>query len=431
MTFNLKDNWPVFAVLIILLSALAATALLRPHGTGGSTSGSEYRNGPANTSVSAKEAVDLAALPATANSDAVVVSQLAPQDARSQNDAIPFAADALRPAPPFRFRGSAQDRTRARDCLALAAMAEAGGGDADQRAVMQVILNRTRHPAFSNTVCGVVFEGSERRTGCQFTFTCDGSLARTYAPSRWQAARQRADAMLGGAVFSKVGNATHYHTDWVFPWWSPKLDKIAQVQTHLFFRWRGFWGTLASLNQRYNGGEPDPIGLRREATSVDREGLELVANDMEAVATVTGDRPVDGSPAPGVHFITVSPGTRARDVLARARELCPATGFCQVYGWGPGDTRPATLPLSNEARETLRFSFVPARASSAEAVFFDCTMFPGSPPGTCLPRAVPRNTTPLPARSNDIPRPKPAPTLDPPAEAPTLKADEGGKLIEQ
>ena len=431
MSFDLKHNWPVVAVLVILLAALSATALLRPPSTMYQASGAGSRDPVTGRLAGPAAAEDLAALPATANSDAVVVSQLAPQDARSRNEAIPFAADRLRPAPPFRFRGSSQDRVRARDCLALAAMAEAGAGDADQRAVMQVILNRTRHPAFSNTVCGVVFEGSERRTGCQFTFTCDGSLARTYPATRWQAARKRADAMLDGAVFAAVGNATHYHTDWVFPWWSPKLDKIAQVQTHLFFRWRGFWGTLAALNQRYGGGEPDPIGLRREATSVDREGLELVAVETDVVTTLTGDRPDDGSPAPGVHFITVTPAMRAREVLQRARELCPGTAFCQVYGWSPGDPRPVSLPLSNEARAALRFSFVPERPGSSEAVFYDCSMFPGSPPGTCLPRAVPRNTAVVKPRSGDSPRPKPAPTLDPLPETPSLKADDAGQLIEQ
>ena len=89
------------------------------------------------------------------------------------------------------FSGNAADRARARDCLALAAMAEAGYGDADQRAVMQVILNRTRHPGFANTVCGVVYQGSNRKTGCQFSFTCDGSLARRYSDAAWRAARAR------------------------------------------------------------------------------------------------------------------------------------------------------------------------------------------------------------------------------------------------
>ena len=50
--------------------------------------------------------------------------------------------------------------------------------------------------------------------------------------------------------------ATHYHTDWVFPYWSPKLEKLARVETHLFFRWPGTWGGKGALRMAYRGGEP-------------------------------------------------------------------------------------------------------------------------------------------------------------------------------
>ena len=66
---------------------------------------------------------------------------LASPTIRARNAAVAFAPEGPGRAPPFAFRGNGIDRVRARDCLALAAMAEAGGGDPDQRAVMQVILN--------------------------------------------------------------------------------------------------------------------------------------------------------------------------------------------------------------------------------------------------------------------------------------------------
>ncbi|MGJ3626051.1 cell wall hydrolase [Sphingomonas sp. MMS24-JH45] len=91
---------------------------------------------------------------------------------------------------------------------------------------MQVVLNRLRHPAFPKTVCGVVFQGAERSTGCQFTFTCDGALARQPSPLAWDRARKVAAAALAGAVYRPVGYATHYHTDWVVPYWSePRQDR--------------------------------------------------------------------------------------------------------------------------------------------------------------------------------------------------------------
>jgi hypothetical protein len=393
MTRSWRENWPAFAAGGVLAATLVAVAVLAPEPPTEPAAGNEA-NVPAFPAIANDSVVrELAALPAGASDDDVIVSALPPEDARARNAAVPFITAKLKPAPPFRFQGSERDRLRARECLALAAMAEAGAGDPDQRAVMQVVLNRARHPAFANTVCGVVFEGSERRTGCQFTFTCDGSLARSYSASRWQAARQRADEMLAGYVYAPVGNATHYHTDWVYPWWSGELDKLARVGTHLFFRWRGFWGTPAALNARYDGGEPDPIGLRREAERVDRTDLVLLQDDPDAVTSflAAGSDLSDAgaAPPPGVHFITVEPGARPSSLIGRGRDLCPGNAYCQVFGWAPGDARPRTLPLSGEARRSLRFSFLAGRRGGADAVFFDCDLFPGAPPGTCLPASRP------------------------------------------
>ena len=98
----------------------------------------------------AASATPLAALPARASDAPVIAAPTsAPADAKAHNLADPFSAEKLIPAASFRFTGSTQDRARAADCLALAAMAEAGADDAGQRAVIQVVLNRVRHPAFA------------------------------------------------------------------------------------------------------------------------------------------------------------------------------------------------------------------------------------------------------------------------------------------
>ncbi|WP_306096990.1 cell wall hydrolase [Qipengyuania flava] len=330
--------------------------------------------------------------------DTVVLSELTATDARARNAAVEFAAVGPGTPSPFRFDGSAADRLRARDCLALAGMAEAGGGDSDQRAVMQVILNRVRHPAFARTVCGVVFEGAQRPTGCQFSFTCDGSLARRYSDAAWRAARDRAEQMLGGATHAPVGNATHFHADYVYPWWSDQLDKVAQVGPHIFFRWRGFWGSGKALSARYGGEEPDPLQLRQTALATAAASpLPSLVESGEAVRSITaqtgpsaaGQGPATSdaaSPAPGVHFVIVGSGDAPAQLVERARSLCPGTRYCQVYGWDrPGDI-PSALPLSREARSTLRFSFLPERAANPETVYFDCRLFAQPEVGRCLPK---------------------------------------------
>src|SRR3546814_17214212 len=90
---------------------------------------------------------------------------------------------------------------------------------------LPIVLNRVRHPAFPKTVCGVVFQGSERSTGCQFTFTCDGALTRRFSDAAWDRARDIAKAALTGHVAKAVGYATHYHTDWVVPYWSRSEER--------------------------------------------------------------------------------------------------------------------------------------------------------------------------------------------------------------
>ena len=333
-------------------------------------------------------------LPATGE-DTVILSQLAADDAQARNAAVGFAEAGPGKATPFSFRGSSADRARARDCLALAGMAEAGGGDGDQRAVMQVILNRVRHPAFAKTVCGVVFEGSQRPTGCQFSFTCDGSLARRYSDAAWRASRARADEMLAGAIDATVGNATHFHANYVYPWWSDKLDKVAQVGPHIFFRWRGFWGTRNALSARYGGGEPDPLRLQETALTVATANpLPTLMQGGEAVRSITtemvnqtteGGDATPSSPGAGIHFVLVSPSDAPAALVDKARSLCGSEGYCRVQGWSDANNIPAKLPLTEEARRSVRFSFVSASANAAEAIFFDCRTFPASDVGTCLP----------------------------------------------
>ena len=106
--------------------------------------------------------------------------------------------------------------------------------DIGQRAVAQVVLNRVAHPAYPNTVCGVVYQGSQRKTGCQFSFTCDGSFARRPNTMFWERARQVALAALGGYVHRPAGLATHYHTVQIYPYWAPSLNYLGKIGAHRF-----------------------------------------------------------------------------------------------------------------------------------------------------------------------------------------------------
>jgi spore germination cell wall hydrolase CwlJ-like protein len=163
-------------------------------------------------------------------------TKLTPEQARAANAAIPFVPGPLRPARPYYFHGTPAAREQAVQCLATAALYEAGEDAAGQKAVIQVVLNRVRLPQYPKTVCGVVYQGASLPTGCQFSFTCDGSQTRRTEHAGWPAARLAARRALAGYVFRPVGTATHYHTDWVVPYWVDSLAKIAQLHSHIFYR---------------------------------------------------------------------------------------------------------------------------------------------------------------------------------------------------
>ncbi|WP_242139490.1 cell wall hydrolase [Sphingomonas sp. TREG-RG-20F-R18-01] len=170
----------------------------------------------------------------------------------------------VHPAAPFSTaHASASDRGRAVQCLTAAVYYEAGGEPvAGQRAVAQVILNRVRHPAFPATVCGVVYQGSAE-AHCQFSFACNGAMARGMPDqAAWARALGVAAAALDGFVSRDVGLATHYHTFAVTPDWNRSLVMTAVIGRHFFHRWQGYWGTPAAFHQPYLGGEPVPGPVR-------------------------------------------------------------------------------------------------------------------------------------------------------------------------
>lgn len=204
------------------------------------------------------------------------------------------------PAKSYAFRGvTALDRERAHYCLTAAVYYEAASeSDDGMRGVAQTVLNRVRHPSFPNTVCGVVFQGSERAGVCQFTFSCDGAMARAPSRENWLRASRIATAALNGAVFPKVGLATHYHTTAIWPRWGKSLVMTNIVGAHIFHRWRGRWGMPDAFRAPYPGREPVPgpyLPVAQQLAILRGGG----AAATPGVPPESGDAPLPaGAPAP-------------------------------------------------------------------------------------------------------------------------------------
>ena len=191
-------------------------------------------------------------------------------------------------ANPFVLRSLGPERDRALHCLTQAVYYEAAFEPVEgQQAVAQTVLNRMRHPGYPKSICGVIYEGSLRATGCQFSFTCDGSLSREPNPLLWATAEAVARRALNGFVMKEVGVATHYHASYVAPYWAPTLVKLRQVGQHIFYRWTGPSGTLAAFKGRYRGGEDvsTEILLAGDARTLEAAPPEALA----AGAVVSGD----------------------------------------------------------------------------------------------------------------------------------------------
>ena len=230
----------------------------------------------------------------------LLIRKLAPETALQVNQQIPIADGPNPAAEPFAFKGDASARSRALECLASTVYYEAGSQTADgQRAVAQVVLNRVRHAAFPASVCGVVYQGSTRATGCQFTFTCDGSLYRRPDAAGWKRAYEVAQAALSGFVFAPVGNATHYHANYVVPYWASTLAKNAIVGAHIFYRWAGGWGRPAAFINRYRGHEPDVVALRNSALAAEAATANQVTATSVAAAVeeIPGAEPLKLAPS--------------------------------------------------------------------------------------------------------------------------------------
>jgi len=167
--------------------------------------------------------------------------------------------DAGPSASAFLARGTGLDKARALKCMTQAIYYEAASeSEAGQQAVAQVVLNRVAHSAWPSSVCGVVYEGSTRVTGCQFSFTCDGSMRRTPGRSSWARAQRIAARAMAGEVYRPIGLATHYHTNWVNPYWAPSLNYVGTIGAHRFYKMHGRNGTQAAFRGRYAGIERIP-----------------------------------------------------------------------------------------------------------------------------------------------------------------------------
>lgn len=300
----------------------------------------------------------------------------------------------------FKFEGSQLSRSRAVDCLAAAAYYEAGTDPEDQSAVIQVVLNRVRHPLYPSSVCGVVFQGAQGGGTCQFTFACDGSMRRRPSQSAFDGARRVSERALSGYIDTAVGTSTHYHADYVVPYWSGGLTKLATVGRHVFYRFNGRAGRRALTM-----GTPAPTEelATRHLAYLDSHHSNADGGDIGevpeqlAIAPVGGSEPGAGnytnvpialaSPAPNTRVIVAdmdqSPARWALDAL----NSCGSAEGCVVIAYAAPAGALAHRRWGITSQERPVFAFVRDNGTGMQLPFWDCDRFPRSKAAQCLPLA--------------------------------------------
>jgi hypothetical protein len=143
-----------------------------------------------------------------------------------------------------------------------------------------------------------------------------------------------------------VGNATHYHANYVVPYWASSLSKSAVVGDHIFYRWKGHWGTPGAFRQKYTPSEPAfgqlVAGARREPVLVPAPEDALAALEVSSEAPLAPD-----ADAPGEQV--------AEDSRQRPRLLADEAAGQLLVG-NIGDKAPSTShgPVRGADRATAR-----------------------------------------------------------------------------
>lgn len=117
-------------------------------------------------------------------------------------------------------------------CLAGAVYFEARGeGLAGQLAVAQVIINRSEDGRFPGSYCGVVAQPG------QFSFMRGRQMPQVRTgTAAWTRAVAIAQIAHKGLWESEVGKAVFFHARYVRPSWSMRKTRMAQIDTHIFYR---------------------------------------------------------------------------------------------------------------------------------------------------------------------------------------------------
>jgi spore germination cell wall hydrolase CwlJ-like protein len=142
--------------------------------------------------------------------------------------------------------GISEDRQKT--CLAQNIYFEAGNQPfSGKLAVANVVLNRVESSQFPNTICEVVYQTKKYKpswkTGklipvrgqCQFSWYCDGRPDKPKDSVTLLESVRIAEFAINAEIDITNG-ALFYHADYSNPYWSDHLERLVQIETHIFYK---------------------------------------------------------------------------------------------------------------------------------------------------------------------------------------------------
>ena len=111
-------------------------------------------------------------------------------------------------------------------------------------AVAQVVMNRVDNGRFPDTICSVVKQTKYYPSGgidlhdCQFSWYCDGRGDEPFENEQhiYEDAFYLAVNMIDNRTMDMTEGATHYHSDKVYPYWADSLQRMTQIDNHIFYK---------------------------------------------------------------------------------------------------------------------------------------------------------------------------------------------------
>ncbi len=105
-------------------------------------------------------------------------------------------------------------------------------------------MNRTNHPKYPSTICGVVYQARLNQHGtpilhkCQFSLFCDGMAKHTKNNEKWEEAMEIANHVYDNYndIKDVTEGAIMYHASYVRPYRKKHYMRTVKIESHIFYK---------------------------------------------------------------------------------------------------------------------------------------------------------------------------------------------------